>query len=92
MIGGRADVQWFCLAAREGRSDAVQKRDEIGSRIDRAALAAARAAVESWTAIPHFADAISAKGVWDPLQRGQPAVKPKPQSAKAAQRDVSRVD
>ena len=58
----------------------------------KSAMAAACAAVESWTAIPHFADAISAKGVWDPLQRGQPAAKPKPQSAKAAQRDVSRVD
>jgi localization factor PodJL len=84
--------KWFFLAAREGDQDAAQKRDEIGSRIDRTALAAARAAAESWTAVPQPADAISVKGVWDPPQSGQPSAKPKPRSAKATRRDVSKLN
>jgi localization factor PodJL len=84
--------KWFFLAAREGDQDAAQKRDEIGSRIDRTALAAARAAAESWTAIPQPAEATSVRGVWDPPQGGQPPAKPKPRSAKAAPRDVSRLN
>jgi localization factor PodJL len=84
--------KWFFLAAKEGDQDAAQKRDEIASRIDKAALAAARAAAESWTAIPQPADAIAVKGVWDPPQGTQPAAKPKPRSAKATPRDVSKVN
>jgi localization factor PodJL len=84
--------KWFFLAAKEGDQDAAQKRDEIGSRIDRAALAAARAAAESWTAIPQPADAIAIKGIWGPPQSSQPAAKPKPRSAKATSRDVSKVN
>ena len=84
--------KWFFLAAKEGDQDAAQKRDEIASRIDKAALAAARAAAESWTAIPQPADAIAVKGVWDPPQSTQPAAKPKPRSAKATPRDVSKVN
>ena len=84
--------KWFFLAAKEGDQDAAQKRDEIASRIDRTALAAARAAAESWTAIPQPADAITVKGVWDPPQTSQPAAKPKPRSAKATPRDVSKVN
>jgi localization factor PodJL len=84
--------KWFFLAAKEGDQDAAQKRDEIASRIDRAALAAARASAESWTAIPQPADALTVKGVWDPPQTTQPAAKPKPRSAKATPRDVSRIN
>jgi localization factor PodJL len=84
--------KWFSLAAKEGDQDAAQKRDEIASRIDRAALAAARAAAESWTAIPQPADAITVKGVWDAPQTPQPPAKPKPRSARAAPRDVSRLN
>ena len=84
--------KWFFLAAKEGDQDAAQKRDEIASRIDKAALAAARAAAESWTAIPQPADAIAVKGVWDPPQGTQPTAKPKPRSAKATPRDVSKVN
>jgi localization factor PodJL len=84
--------KWFFLAARDGDQDAAQKRDEIASRIDRAALAAARAAAESWKAIPQPADAITVKGAWDPPPSPQPPAKAKPRSAKAAPRDVSRVN
>jgi localization factor PodJL len=84
--------KWFFLAAKEGDQNAAQKRDEIASRIDPAALAAARAAAESWSAIPQPADAITVKGVWDPPQSSQPAAKPKPRSAKATPRDISKVN
>ena len=82
--------KWFFLAARD--QDAAQKRDEIASRIDGAALAAARAAAESWKAIPQPADAITVKGAWDPPPSPRPPAKPKPRSAKAAPRDVSSVN
>jgi localization factor PodJL len=83
--------KWFFLAAKEGDQDAAQKRDEIGSRLDRPTLAAARAAAESWTATPQPADAITVKGVWDPPGT-QPAAKPKPRSAKALRREATKVD
>jgi localization factor PodJL len=84
--------KWFFLAAKEGDQDAAQKRDEIASRIDRAALAAARAAAENWTPIPQPADAITVKGTWDPPGTAPPAAKPKPRSAKATSREASRVN
>ena len=68
------------------------KRDEIASRIDRAALAAAGAAAESWTAIPQPADAITVKGTWDSPGTPPPAAKPKPRSAKANAREASKVN
>jgi localization factor PodJL len=84
--------KWFFLAAKEGDQDAAAKRDEIASRIDRAALAAARAAAENWTAIPQPADAITVKGSWDPPGAPPPAAKPKPRSAKANSREASKVN
>jgi localization factor PodJL len=84
--------KWFFLAAKEGDQDAAQKRDEIGSRLDRPALAAARAAAESWIAVPQPAEAISVKGVWDPPGTSQPATKPKPRSAKAVRLEASKVN
>jgi localization factor PodJL len=84
--------KWFFLAAKEGDQDAAQKRDEIGSRLDRPTLAAARAAAEAWTATPQPADAVTVKGVWDPPGASQPAAKPKPRSAKALRREAAKVD
>jgi localization factor PodJL len=84
--------KWFFLAAKEGDQDAAQKRDEIASRLDRPALAAARAAAESWIAVPQPAEAISVKGVWDPPGTSQPATKPKPRSAKAVRLEASKVN
>jgi localization factor PodJL len=84
--------KWFFLAAKEGDQDAAQKRDEIGSRLDRPTLAAARAAAETWTAVPQPADAITVKGVWDPPGSSQPAAKPKPRSAKAVRLEAAKVN
>jgi localization factor PodJL len=85
--------KWFFLAAKEGDQDAAQKRDQIASRRDPQALAAARAAAESWTALPQPADAVSVKGNWDAPPAAAPAApKPKPRSAKAAPSDAAKVN
>ena len=84
--------KWFFLAANEGDQDSAQKRDQIGSRLDPQTLAAARAAAESWKAVPQPADAIGVKGVWDPPAGAAPPAKPKPRSAKAPAADVARVN
>ncbi len=84
--------KWFFLAAKEGDRDAARKRDEIASRLDRAALAAARAAAENWTAVPQPADAITVKGAWDPPANPPPAAKPKARSAKATGLQAARVN
>jgi localization factor PodJL len=85
--------KWFFLAAKEGDQDAAQKRDQIASRLDPQALAAARAAAESWTALPQPADAVSVKGNWDAPPAAAPAApKPKPRSAKAAAPDAAKVN
>jgi localization factor PodJL len=85
--------KWFFLAAKEGDQDAAQKRDQIASRLDPKTLAAARAAAESWTAVPQPADAISIKGNWDqPPAATPPAPKPKPRAAKAQAPNATRVN
>ncbi|QFR34369.1 tetratricopeptide repeat protein [Ancylobacter sp. TS-1] len=40
--------RWFALAAARGDSEAATKRDEIATRLDARALAAARQAIEHW--------------------------------------------
>jgi localization factor PodJL len=85
--------KWFFLAAKEGDQDAAQKRDQIASRLDPQALAAARAAADSWTALPQPADAVTVKGNWDAPPAAAPAApKPKPRSAKAAAPDAAKVN
>jgi localization factor PodJL len=85
--------KWFFLAAKEGDRDAAQKRDQIASRLDPQALGAARAAAESWTAVPQPADALSVKGNWDAPPAPAPAApKPKPRSAKAPAPDAAKVN
>ena len=85
--------KWFFLAAKEGDQDAAQKRDQIASRLDPQALAAARAAADTWTALPQPADAVTVKGNWDAPPAAAPAApKPKPRSAKAAAPDAAKVN
>jgi len=85
--------KWFFLAAKEGDQDAAQKRDQIAPRLDPQALAAARAAAESWTALPQPADAVTVKGNWDAPPAAAPvAPRPKPRSAKAAASDAAKVN
>ena len=80
----RQILQMVLLAAKEGDQDAAQKRDEIASRLDPQALAAARAAARNGPPIPQPADAITVKGAWDAPANGPPAAKPKPRSAQSA--------
>jgi len=84
--------KWFFLAAKEGDQDAAHKRDEIASRLDKEALAAARLAAEKWTPLPQPADAVTVKGAWDAPTKGTSSVKAKSRSAKALAPDGTTVN
>ena len=60
--------KWFALASREGDRDAAKKRDDIGLRLNKEALAAAMAAAQSWKPLPQPEAAIQVRlpaGGWD---------------------------
>jgi localization factor PodJL len=71
--------KWLALAALQGDNDAAKKRDEIASKLDAASLAAARAAVQSFTPQQQPDDAVSVAappGGWDrPAAQQAPAKK-----------------
>jgi localization factor PodJL len=73
--------KWLALAALQGDNDAAKKRDEIGSKLDAASLAAARKAVQSFTAQPQPDDAVTVAappGGWDrPAADSAPGRKPR---------------
>jgi localization factor PodJL len=72
--------KWFALAAQQGDQDAGKKRDDIASRLDQHALIAARLAVQTFTAEPQPADALSVKtpeGGWESAVPAAPRAKPK---------------
>jgi localization factor PodJL len=73
--------KWLALAALQGDNDAAKKRDEIGSKLDAASLAAARNAVQSFTAQPQPEDAVTVAappGGWDrPAADSAPGRKPR---------------
>jgi localization factor PodJL len=75
--------KWFSLAAAQGDADAGHKRDDIAKRLDAQSLAAAKLAIQTFTAEPQPDDAISVAtpaGGWDsaPVQAStaKPAAKP----------------
>jgi localization factor PodJL len=75
--------KWFSLAAAQGDVDAGRKRDDIAKRLDAQSLAAAKLAIQTFTAEPQPDDAINVAapaGGWDsaPATAGntKPAVKP----------------
>jgi localization factor PodJL len=75
--------KWFSLAAAQGDVDAGRKRDDIAKRLDAQSLAAAKLAIQTFTAEPQPDDAINVAapaGGWDsaPAAAGntKPAVKP----------------
>jgi localization factor PodJL len=75
--------KWFSLAAAQGDGDAAQKRDDIAKRLDAQSLAAAKLAIQTFTAEPQPDDAINVAapaGGWDPA----PAQAAAPKSAKPA--------
>ena len=75
--------KWFSLAAGQGDADAGRKRDDVAKRLDAQSLAAARLAVQTFTAEPQPEDAVIVAvpaGGWDnaPAQAesAKPAAKP----------------
>lgn len=73
--------KWFSLAAAKGDADAGHKRDDIAKRLDAQSLAAAKLAIQTFTAEPQPDDAINVatpQGGWDPAPTAaaKPAAKP----------------
>jgi localization factor PodJL len=75
--------KWFSLAAAQGDADAAHKRDDISKRLDAQSLAAAKLAIQTFTAEPQPDDALNVAtpaGGWDsaPAQANtaKPAAKP----------------
>ncbi len=51
--------KWFSLAAAQGDADAAHKRDDIAKRLDAQSLAAAKLAIQTFTAEPQPDDAVN---------------------------------
>jgi localization factor PodJL len=84
--------KWFSLAAAQGDADAGHKRDDIAKRLDAQSLAAAKLAIQTFTAEPQPDDAINVatpQGGWDVASSAattaaKPAAKPAPKHATTA--------
>jgi localization factor PodJL len=78
--------KWFSLAAAQGDADAGRKRDDIAKRLDPQSLAAAKLAIQTFSAEPQPDEAINVTapgGGWDnaapqtQASAAKPAAKPK---------------
>jgi len=83
--------KWFSLAAAQGDADAAHKRDDIAKRLDAQSLAAAKLAIQTFTAEPQPDDAINVAappGGWDaaPATAAKPAARQVPAKRTAAAR------
>ena len=81
--------KWFSLAAAQGDADAGHKRDDIAKRLDAQSLAAAKLAIQTFTAEPQPDDAINVAtpaGGWDSTPASATTAKPaaKPGAPKRA--------
>jgi localization factor PodJL len=75
--------KWFSLAAAQGDADAARKRDDVARRLDAQSLAAAKLAIQTFSAEPQPDDAVNVAtppGGWDsapaPATAAKPAAKP----------------
>lgn len=73
--------KWFTLAAGQGDADAATKRDDVAKRLDPQSLAAAKLAIQTFSAEPQPDDAVNVPapaGGWDsaPQATAKPAPKP----------------
>lgn len=71
--------KWFSLAAAQGDSDAAGKRDDVAKRLDPQSLAAAKLAIQTFSAEPQPDDAVNVAtpaGGWDSAP--QASAKPTP--------------
>jgi localization factor PodJL len=76
--------KWFALAAAQGDKEATRKRDDVAAQLDAKALAAAKHAVKTWTAVAQPAVAIEVPhptGGWDPQMPPAPRQTPKAHAA-----------
>jgi localization factor PodJL len=83
--------KWFSLAAAQGDADAARKRDDIAKRLDPQSLAAAKLAIQTFTAEPQPNDAINVAtpaGGWD--NGSAPALATKPAAKPASTKRASR--
>jgi localization factor PodJL len=81
--------KWFSLAAAQGDSDSGRKRDDIAKRLDAQSLAAAKLAIQTFTAEPQPDDSVNVAapaGGWDSAPIQANAAKPvaKPAAGKRA--------
>jgi localization factor PodJL len=79
--------KWFSLAAAQGDADSGRKRDDIAKRLDPQSLAAAKLAIQTFTAEPQPDDAINVAGPaggWDNASTQASAAKPAAKPAKRA--------
>ncbi|MCK1361422.1 tetratricopeptide repeat protein [Bradyrhizobium sp. 199] len=72
--------KWFSLAAAQGDADASGKRDDVAKRLDPQSLAAAKLAIQTFSAEPQPDDAVNVMapaGGWDsaPQANAKPAAK-----------------
>ncbi|WP_128936836.1 tetratricopeptide repeat protein [Bradyrhizobium zhanjiangense] len=72
--------KWFSLAAAQGDADAAGKRDDVAKRLDPQSLAAAKLAIQTFSAEPQPDDAVNVAtpaGGWDsaPQSSAKPAPK-----------------
>lgn len=72
--------KWFSLAAAQGDADAAGKRDDVAKRLDPQSLAAAKLAIQTFSAEPQPDDAVNVAtpaGGWDtaPQASAKPAPK-----------------
>jgi localization factor PodJL len=78
--------KWFSLAAAQGDADAAHKRDDIAKRLDAQSLAAAKLAIQTFTAEPQPDDAVNVTpppGGWDAATAQPNAPKPAARAASA---------
>ncbi|MHC2380863.1 tetratricopeptide repeat protein [Bradyrhizobium liaoningense] len=81
--------KWFSLAAAQGDADAAGKRDDVAKRLDPQSLAAAKLAIQTFSAEPQPDDAVNVSapaGGWDTAP--QASAKPAPKAV-ATKRSAS---
>jgi len=71
--------KWFTLAAAQGDSDAATKRDDVAKRLDAQSLAAAKLAIQTFSAEPQPEDSVivaTPPGGWDGSSSQAASAKP----------------
>lgn len=77
--------KWFSLAAAQGDGDSSTKRDDVAKRLDPQSLAAAKLAIQTFSAEPQPDDAVNVHapaGGWDSAPQASTKPAPKPVAAK----------